>query len=298
MNMKHISSLLLGFCFLGLIGCSQKETIDAIPETKTPTLDFFSQYGDVHNAMLAYVDSNLDENLKLSKEQALDYLVGLQSEFANQLNLPESDKSLIKATLPVYKHLYDMENLCFDATRAKSDGIFVITADDIYASINDSFSRGEIDKFEKNMLTTLIRICSDNVNGRISNQAFEANFNSLVAQWESHFAKMDYSTLVDENGNFKNEQEQYPEGAVTGVILNISKSSLEYWAEPETRSVVATIVVQDVVGAVIGGVSGGVGSAVVGGHWNWGSVAWGAGVGAITGSTGVVGKVAKWIVSL
>ncbi len=56
--------------------------------------------------------------------------------------------------------------------------------------------------------------------------------------------------------------------------------------------------VQDVVGAVIGGVSGGIGSAVVGGHWNWGSVAWGAGVGAITGSTGVVGKVAKWIVSL
>lgn len=55
---------------------------------------------------------------------------------------------------------------------------------------------------------------------------------------------------------------------------------------------------QDIVGAVIGGVSGGVGSVVVGGELNWGSVAWGAGVGAITGSTGVVGKVSKWIVSL
>lgn len=293
--MKHFLSILLVFCFLG---CSQKETIDVIPETATPTLDIFSQYGDVHNAMLAYVDSNLDENLTLSKGEALDYLVGLQSEYANQLNLPESDKLLIKANLPVYKHLYDMENLCFDATRSNNDETLVITADDIYGSINDSFSRGEIDIFEKDVLTTLIRICADNVNGGISNEAFEASFNSLVAQWEGHYAGTDYSTLVDENGNFKNELEQYPEGAVTGVILKISQSSLEYWAEPETRSVVATIVVQDVVGAVIGGVSGGIGSAVVGGHWNWGSVAWGAGVGAITGSTGVVGKVAKWIVSL
>ena len=293
--MKHFLSILLVFCFLG---CSQKETIDVIPEAATPTLDIFSQYGDVHNAMLAYVDSNLDENLTLSKGEALDYLVGLQSEYANQLNLPESDKLLIKANLPVYKHLYDMENLCFDATRSNNDETLVITADDIYGSINDSFSRGEIDIFEKDVLTTLIRICADNVIGGISNEAFEASFNSLVAQWESHYAGTDYSTLVDENGNFKNELEQYPEGAVTGVILKISQSSLEYWAEPETRSVVATIVVQDVVGAVIGGVSGGIGSAVVGGHWNWGSVAWCDGVGAITGSTGVVGKVAKWIVSL
>ncbi len=104
--------------------------------------------------------------------------------------------------------------------------------------------------------------------------------------------------MIDAEGHFKNDLEEFPKGAISGVVLNISKSSLEYWDTPETKSVVGTIVVQDIVGAVIGGVSGGVGSAVVGGKLNWGSVAWGAGVGAITGSTGVVGKVSKWIVSL
>ena len=33
-------------------------------------------------------------------------------------------------------------------------------------------------------------------------------------------------------------------------------------------------------------------------HVNWGSVAWGAAVGAVTGSTGVVGKVAKFLTTL
>ena len=39
-------------------------------------------------------------------------------------------------------------------------------------------------------------------------------------------------------------------------------------------------------------------SAVISGDVNWKSVAWGAGVGAITGSTGVVGKVSRFIASL
>ncbi len=104
--------------------------------------------------------------------------------------------------------------------------------------------------------------------------------------------------MIDEDGNLKNDLERVPAGAVSGVVLNISKSSLEYWDATETKAVVASIVVQDIVGAVIGGVSGGVGSTVVSGEWNWGSVAWGAGVGAITGSTSVVGRVSKWVLKI
>lgn len=140
--------------------------------------------------------------------------------------------------------------------------------------------------------------CEDNVLGKLTNDSFELKFTYLIKQWEEHYSNMDFSSMIDKKRNFKNDLEEFPTGAISGVVLNISRSSLQYWDTPETRSVVGTIVVQDIVGAIIGGVSGGVGSAVIGGEWNWGLVAWGAGVGAITGSTGVVGKVSKWVVSL
>lgn len=226
--------------------------------------------------------------------------MNIQSKYAEELLLPDSDKCLIQELLPVYKHLYDKENISFSlVTRSNVDeNIDYYTTEDIINSINASFNRGEIDLFEKQSLIELINLCEDNVLGKLTNDSFELKFTSLTNQWEEHYSNTDFSSMIDAEGHFKNDLEKFPKGAISGVVLNISKSSLEYWDTPETKSVVGTIVVQDIVGAVIGGVSGGVGSAVVGGKLNWGSVAWGAGVGAITGSTGVVGKVSKWIVSL
>lgn len=283
-----------------LLGCKHIEL--TIPEgTPTVSLDFFSQYGVVHNAMLSYVDKNIDINKRCkTKEDALDYLVDIESKYAEDLSLPDSDQRLIKELLPVYKHLFIKENINlspFTRVNVEEDSN-CYTTEDIINSINASFDRGEIDLFEKQSLTSLMNWCEDNVLGKLTNDSFELKFTSLIKQWEEHYSNTDFSSMVDKNGNFKNDLEEFPTGAISGVVLNISRSSLQYWDTPETRSVVGTIVVQDIVGAIIGGVSGGVGSAVIGGEWNWGSVAWGAGVGAITGSTGVVGKVSKWIVSL
>lgn len=252
--------------------------------------------------MLAYIESCNDLDTSCSSEaEALDYLAGLQSKYAEELLLPESDKMIIKALLPQYKHLYNSKNINLSSTtKADADSELddVYTTEDIYNSINESFCRGEIDEYDKNALTELICMCEKNVLGELSNESFIAEFDSLVAQWENHYSTSDFSSLTDENGNFKNDITEVPAGAISGVVLNISKSSLAYWDAAETKSVVATIVVQDIVGAVIGGVSGGAASVVVGGGFNWGSVAWGAGVGAITGSTGVVGKTSKWILSV
>lgn len=300
--MKKIypSFLFMVIISITLWSCNQIEPI-ITEENAIASLDFFSQYGDVHNAMLAHVDKNIVINKQCkTKEDVLNYLMNTQSKYAEELLLPDSDKCLIQELLPVYKHLYDKENISFSlVTRSNVDeNIDYYTTEDIINSINASFNRGEIDLFEKQSLIELINLCEDNVLGKLTNDSFELKFTSLTNQWEEHYSNTDFSSMIDAEGHFKNDLEKFPKGAISGVVLNISKSSLEYWDTPETKSVVGTIVVQDIVGAVIGGVSGGVGSAVVGGKLNWGSVAWGAGVGAITGSTGVVGKVSKWIVSL
>ena len=303
MNKKRILiQFYVSILSLMIISCNQIGEITTIPEAKS-NFDLFAQYGEVHNAMLSYIDSNIDITTTCStKEDALDYLVELQSRYAEELTLSDSDKKFIKELLPTYKHLYNKDNICLSkSTRSSScnveaDTIYVYTTEDIYNSIEASFSRGEIDNFERQSLINLITWCEENVTGNMTNETFEGKFNTLITQWENHYSDTDFSSLIDEKGEFKNELKQVPAGAVSGVVLNISQSSLEYWDMPETKSVVATIVAQDIVGAVIGGVSGGVGSAIIGGEWNWGSVAWGAGVGAITGSTGVVGKVSKWIV--
>lgn len=88
-----------------------------------------------------------------------------------------------------------------------------------------------------------------------------------------------------------------PQGALGGVVLSVSKSSLEYWKEeqPAQTKAVQAFVGADIAGAVMGAANGAIGSYVVSGSVNWGSVGWGAATGAIIGSTGVVGKLGKWI---
>ena len=116
--MKKIypSFLFMVIISITLWSCNQIEPIIA-EENAIASLDFFSQYGDVHNAMLAHVDKNIVINKQCkTKEDVLNYLMNTQSKYAEELLLPDSDKCLIQELLPVYKHLYDKENILKSAT--------------------------------------------------------------------------------------------------------------------------------------------------------------------------------------
>ena len=62
----------------------------------------------------------------------------------------------------------------------------------------------------------------------------------------------------------------------------------------QTRAVPA-FVGADIAGAVWSVCLGCAGAKVTGGNITWKSVAWSAASGAVTGSTGIVGKVGKWL---
>lgn len=184
-----------------------------------------------------------------------------------------------------------------------------LTTEDVRALIQDAYDTGSIDSFEFQSFTKLIDYVLANADGSLSNTDFELKVNNLINQWEVKYADVDFTqleipsttgdlTIVDSPSiSFKDA----PKGALGGVVLNVSKSSLDYWEEEQLMvqsRAVPPFVGADIAGAVIGACSSGIGSYVVSGSVNWKGVAWGAASGAVTGSTGIVGKVGKWISKL
>lgn len=91
-----------------------------------------------------------------------------------------------------------------------------------------------------------------------------------------------------------------------GIILAIAEESYEWWSK-NPDAIISTdgkskaillpnVVAQDVAGAIVGaGVAAGYQLYQNDGDFDWGAVGWGAGAGAIIASTGLVGRIAKWL---
>lgn len=133
--------------------------------------------------------------------------------------------------------------------------------------------------------------------------------NNLIALWEIKYAEVDFSqleiTTVDDNLTLIESPsidfKDAPKGARGGVVLNVSKvlstiGKMNNFLVPS--KVLPVFVGVDIAGAIIDACVSGVGSYVTASDFNWKSVAWGAASSAIVGSTGIVGKVGKWISKL
>lgn len=155
---------------------------------------------------------------------------------------------------------------------------------------------------EKNKIffTQISELIKANLNGEIDNNSYEQ---SLVDKYN------EFSNTDIEDGN-----------EIIGEILTISLMSCKWWREnPEAanepglevpgngpshkafennnKSFVVPVVAMDAAGALVS-----VGAVAINNYLNNGSVNWkavgtGAVIGAVTGSTGIVGKVGKWISS-
>ena len=91
-----------------------------------------------------------------------------------------------------------------------------------------------------------------------------------------------------------------------GIILAIAEESYEWWSK-NPDDIISTdgkskvillpnVVAQDVAGAIVGaGVAAGYQLYQNDGDFDWEAVGWGAGAGAIIASTGLVGRIAKWL---
>lgn len=192
------------------------------------------------------------------------------------------------------------------ASLIEDDGEKDLTTKDVRRLIRDAHETGGIDSFEYQLFMKLIDYVLANADGSLSNNDFKLKVNDLIAQWKVKYSDVDFSKLkIQRNGNgsplvgiFPIKFKDAPKGALGGVVLNVSKSSLDYWTGKQSSIqdiVVPAFVGADIAGVIVGACSSGIGSYVMSGSVDWKSVVWGAASCGIIGSTGIIGKVGKWI---
>lgn len=308
---KLKSTFFIGI-LLCLFSCTNNEVQPIVEEETTSNFETFKIYGELHNAMLKQITANFSEPTGTSKdkESALNYLLSMQQNDVSALPLSSRQKELLSNELETYKSLYVTKDLieAVQSKESRSDiiidyGELEFPTVSVIMLIEEAYESGEIDEFEYNSFMLLVDYVEANAAGTLSNQEFEAKIRELVAQWEVIYADVDFTEISVAVKNATDDpiapDPEPPHGAIGGLVLSISTSSLEYWNDEnnqlEESRAVPVFVGADIAGAVLGALHAGIISHASTGHINWEHVAWSSAAGAITGSSGIVGKIGKWL---
>lgn len=313
--MKIKSFISFVFFVFMVSSCAKDKSVVMPNNTNMNNIEIFDIYGQVHNELLQYASDNFTETkATTTREEGIEYILKFQQRGVDLLDVSDRYKNVIKDGLEFYKELYLTDNIyemISDKTvpSTKSSDEDEITTSEIRQLIRNAYIANEIDLFEYNSFNELIDYVVANAQGTIGNAEFENKVNSLIASWEVKYADVDFSTLqqMPDEGepvdNFTpvNNLEPLPSGSLSGTVLNVSKSSIAYWNTEsglvETKAVPA-FVGADIAGAIIGACTTSIRQLATTGELDGVGILWGVGTGAITGSTGIVGKLGKWINSL
>ena len=147
---------------------------------------------------------------------------------------------------------------------------------------------GIIDDFEYKKLDYIGQIVKENYHGIISNEDLKEIIISINNDMKEYYGS--------KNSN---------NGQALAYTISISLYSIEWWEEnpdafgdDNSLKVLPAWVGADIAGAAYGAIVAGTGSYITTGFVNWGAVGISAGAGAISGSTGIIGKAGKWLTSL
>mgnify|MGYP001400306816 CR=1 FL=1 len=274
--------MVIPFLFLS---CDQRQ-IEEHPENLLK-FEYFEEIASLHNEFLTNVKNNLIlENNIDCKEAKIDFITAFQNDFLKTCHMSYSEKELISKDMEQFKNLVDIENTMRLVGVAHGETKNEDTVS-VFTLIETAEVENILDTFELRMLTKISELAKMGFEGTITDYQFMRALQKMKNDWIA----MGY--LVEENC-----------GYVSGCAIAISIASMEWWElNPdagmlETKGSYVLIpawAVADAVGAIWGATSGAIGSYVINGEVRWGSVGFGALSGAVAGSTGVVGKVAKWI---
>lgn len=151
----------------------------------------------------------------------------------------------------------------------------------VFEVVDGIYSDEIISEFGHNLLINYMNDVKANYEGLLSNSELKAKTLQYINEFESHNYSLDSG-----------------EGQLIGTTLAISIASMEWWEEnpdayPETETFLAPWAALDIVGGVFSGAASAGIQYGVNGSVNWEIVGWSSLAGAVSSSTGVVGKVAK-----
>lgn len=293
------------------LSCAKESSTHPVTDNPKSNFEIFAVYGEVHNELLQYASDNFIET-KAIKTQAegVDYMLKLQQRGVDELNISENNKNALKFGMEYFKDLYITDNIhemISIQTRTTVDGE-EITTNDIKQLIYEAYIANEIDEFEYNSFNELIDCVVANAQGLMGVQEFETKINSLINSWEIKYADVDFSSLEqielyepEDNLTFEDTINPLPPGSLSGTVLSVSKSSMEYWSNEgmliETKAIPA-FVGADIAGAIIGVCVTGTIQYLRTKELDGEGLLYAAGGGAIVGSTGIVSKFGNWLTKL
>ena len=259
------------------IACSSShEDSDLTSNAPVNNFEEYLAFGNIHNDMLdvacsvcARLDSRSGEFDFLGDDAELFELIHQeQIEAVRNSSMDERDKNSLINSLNEYIGFYQTENVYNQ----------LISTDSIPSTLKELERNGIIDSFEFDLLIELYNITIDNYNTG-DQEEMSKMINSLCVRWENYYGGMDKKA-----------------GVLSGYILGISKSSINWWNENYTPTrVVPFWVATDVAGALISGVIHAGLQWGSSGKVEWKHVGFAALGGAITSSTGVVRVTGPWI---
>lgn len=257
------------------IGCTNQQTDT---EPTTPTLRSIEDYawiGKLHNDFLDGVaKKNTNENTR-SEADTVDWELVHQEHLrqVQALELADNYKATLTTSLNESRPYYHTDNLYADIFPNNS-------MYEYYAQLQMLLTRHVIDITELEMLKELGMSTKQNMDGEISNAEFTEVVMNLCNKW-----------------NIKYGHSMIRDGEYSAHILAIAKSSMEWWSDadiPETRSA-GFVISADIAGALISAGTSAFAQYSANQRIDGKVVAYSAVGGAIVGSTGIVGKVAKFI---
>lgn len=271
--MNYFKFLFILLCFYS---CSESTEIDRelnnsrSTENLKKVSDFF-HYGEIHNEYMTDLCTNFREETSInSTEEALITINKTLIDFTPQNNLfgVSLNESLNNNTKNWQLLLHDsLKTLAESQTMKENVNMLVINH--------------YIDNFEKELLLDFLALANQN----LSFQELDSFINNWITLWEN-----------------QNYQEDSSKGTYSAILLAISKKSTEWWLNNpnclyENDGAVSRFApwfAADIAGAAIGlGVS--IGSHIATGSSNPDAVGLSMLSGAITGSTGLAGRIGKLI---
>lgn len=279
---RLIYSLLAAFFFIG--GCNEEN----ITEPETLRLDNFKEAGLIHNEFLNNAKLNFQESKSISSvEEKIEFVNDFNKKFIDKLKIEENKKEMLRKSLDENKELVRTDFLTTQAFHQNQNGRVSSEDENLFQTIEKIHNDGLISDFGFNLLNKYANDVKSNYDGILSDNELKNNTLQYISDFETYGYPI-------ESG----------EGQMIGNILSISIYSIEWWEEnPDAfeydsengRVMIAPWAAADIVGAAWGGATGAIGSYAGTGEVNWTAVGVGALSGAVAGSTGAVGKIAKWL---
>lgn len=267
---------------------SQKERIqEDAPELLS--VEDFAYLGEWHNAFLFNAQAKVEylDDLEPTQLEAIDYLLDINLSYAKQTmpqHIAYEDIAPEFERFRLFANETYLAERCFLAEHLRSQE-WENAGPSLFEMIDELKSHQVISPFAEQLLLQLTNDLRDNYNKLLSDAELKASILDLIDQFNRH-------------GFEQNSRE----GDLVGTILAISIASLECWeSNPSlfpSDAKIAHWVAMDISGAAVGAVSGAVVNYIRKKEFSAGAIACSAVAGAVVGSTGIVGKGAKWIQSL